>query len=135
MTVEGVRRPAWAEISSGAIAHNVRVVKEILGDTLLCAVIKANGYGHGAQQSASAVLAGGADSLAVAIVDEGIELRQGGITAPILLLAEVPADTITDGWFDRGGEVDRRDRRRFGRSPQGAPEGRYRHAPYGGGPE
>lgn len=96
MTVEGVRRPAWAEISSGAIAHNVRVVKEILGDTLLCAVIKANGYGHGAQQSASAVLAGGADSLAVAIVDEGIELRQGGITAPILLLAEVPADTITD---------------------------------------
>jgi len=94
--VEGVRRPAWAEISASAIAHNVRAVKTLLGDTLLCAVVKANGYGHGAQLTAKAVLAGGADSLAVAIVDEGIELRGSGVSAPILLLAEIPPDTILD---------------------------------------
>ncbi len=96
MPVEGVRRPAWAEISASAIAHNVRVLKEVLGDTLFCAVVKANGYGHGAQLAATAALAAGADSLAVAIVDEGIELRGSGVSAPILLLAEIPSDTIVD---------------------------------------
>jgi alanine racemase len=94
--VEGVRRPAWAEISASAIAHNVGVIKSLLGATQLCAVVKANGYGHGAQLTAKAVLEGGADSLAVAIVDEGIELRGSGISAPILLLAEIPPDTILD---------------------------------------
>lgn len=96
MSVEGVRRPAWAEISASAIAHNVRVMKELLGHTLLCAVVKANGYGHGALLTARAVLAGGADSLAVAIVDEGIELRGSGVTSPILLLAEIPPASILD---------------------------------------
>lgn len=98
MPAEGVHRPAWAEISASAIAHNVRVLKELLGDTLLCAVVKANAYGHGALLTATAVLEGGADSLAVAIVDEGIELRRGGVVAPILLLAEIPADTIHDAF-------------------------------------
>ena len=92
----GTVSSAWAEISASAIAHNVRAVKTLLGDTLLCAVVKANGYGHGAQLTAKAVLAGGADSLAVAIVDEGIELRGSGVSAPILLLAEIPPDTILD---------------------------------------
>lgn len=96
MAVEGVRRPAWAEISASAIAHNVRVMKALLGDTLLCAVVKANAYGHGAQLTTKAVLAGGADSLAVAIVDEGVELRGIGVSAPILLLAEIPPGTIFD---------------------------------------
>jgi alanine racemase len=94
--VEGVRRPAWAEISASAIAHNVRALKEVMGATLLCAVVKANGYGHGALLAAKAALDGGADTLAVAIVDEGIELREGGVAAPILLLAEIPSDTIHD---------------------------------------
>ena len=98
MPVEGVRRPAWAEISASAIAHNVRALKEVMGATLLCAVVKANGYGHGALLAAKAALDGGADALAVAIVDEGIELRAGGVTAPILLLAEIPPDTILDAF-------------------------------------
>jgi alanine racemase len=92
--VEGVHRPARAEISASAIAHNVRAIKSVIGDSLFCAVVKANGYGHGAELAAKAALVGGADSLAVAIIDEGIELRSSGITAPILLLAEVPPDTI-----------------------------------------
>jgi alanine racemase len=96
MQVEGVHRPAWAEISTSAIAHNVRVLKSLMDDTLFCAVVKANGYGHGAVVAAQAALDGGADWLAVAIVDEGIELRASGITSPILLLAEIPPATITD---------------------------------------
>ena len=96
MPVEGVHRPAWAEISRSALAHNVRALKGVLGDTLLCAVVKANGYGHGAQLVARAMLDGGADSLAVAIVDEGIEFRDAGVSVPILLLAEIPTDSILD---------------------------------------
>ena len=96
MPVEGVHRPAWAEISRSALAHNVHALKDVLGDTLLCAVVKANGYGHGAQLVARAMLDGGADSLAVAIVDEGIEFRDAGVSVPILLLAEIPTDSILD---------------------------------------
>ncbi len=98
MSAEGARRPAWAEISRGAIAHNGAALRAVLGATRLCAVVKANGYGHGAPLVAHAALAGGASSLAVAIVDEGIELRAAGVAAPILLLAEIPADTIPDAF-------------------------------------
>jgi alanine racemase len=94
--VEGVRRPAWAEISASAIAHNVRALKSVMGDASFCAVVKANGYGHGAPLAAKAALDGGADSLAVAIVDEGIELRGAGVSTSILLLAEIPPATIPD---------------------------------------
>jgi alanine racemase len=96
VAVEGVRRPAWAEISASAIGHNVRALKHVLGDTSLCAVVKANAYGHGAVLVARAAVDAGADYLAVAIVDEGIELREHGLTAPVLVLAEIPADTIGD---------------------------------------
>jgi alanine racemase len=91
---EGIHRPAWAEISRSALAHNVTTVRAVVGEALICAVVKANGYGHGALLVAPALLEAGADLLAVAIVDEGIELRSFGITAPILLLAEIPADTL-----------------------------------------
>ena len=94
MQVEGVHRRARAEISASAIAQNVRALKSVVGESLVCAVVKANGYGHGAELAAKAALIGGADMLAVAIIDEGIELRESGVTAPILLLAEVPPDTI-----------------------------------------
>jgi alanine racemase len=96
VAVEGVRRPAWAEISASAIGHNVRALKHVVGETALCAVVKANAYGHGAVLVANAAVAAGADYLAVAIVDEGIELREHGLTAPVLVLAEIPADTIGD---------------------------------------
>lgn len=96
MPVEGVRRPAWAEISAAALAGNVAALKEVLGESDLCAVVKANGYGHGAPLAAEALLGAGADSLAVAIVDEGIELRDAGFTESILLLAEIPPVTVPD---------------------------------------
>ena len=94
MPAEGMHRRAWAEISSSALAHNIAVVRELLGPTQVCAVVKANGYGHGAVLAARAMVAGGADCLAVAIIDEGIELRDAGITVPILLLSEIPSATI-----------------------------------------
>ena len=94
MPVEGVHRPAWAEISRSALAHNIAVVRELLAATQVCAVVKANGYGHGAVLAARAMIEGGADSLAVAIIDEGIELRAAGISEAILLLSEIPAETV-----------------------------------------
>ncbi|MGH3732245.1 MAG: alanine racemase [Acidimicrobiales bacterium] len=98
MAVEGVRRPAWAEVSVSAISHNVRALRTVVGETSICAVVKANGYGHGAVPVAHAALAGGATSLAVALVDEGLELRRAGVAAPILLLTEIPAETIPDAY-------------------------------------
>ncbi len=89
MPAEGVHRPAWAEISRAALRHNVAAMRAVLGETHLCAVVKANGYGHGATLVGPAALEAGADLLAVALVDEGLELRRVGVTAPILLLAEV----------------------------------------------
>lgn len=94
MAAEGVHRPAWAEISVGAVARNVRALKSVLGGSTLCAVVKANGYGHGAPLIAQAALSGGADSLAVALVDEGLELRRAGIRAPILVLAEIQSSAL-----------------------------------------
>jgi len=91
-----VRRPAWAEISTSAVAHNVRSMKAVIGTATLCAVVKANGYGHGGSMVAKAMLDAGADSLGVAIVDEGIELRDSGVTVPILVQAEADSSAVLD---------------------------------------
>lgn len=81
-----------AEIDLGAIAHNVRELRRITnsGAQLMIAV-KANGYGHGAVQIARTVIQNGADSLAVAHVEEGLELRKAGIGAPILIFGYTTA--------------------------------------------
>jgi alanine racemase len=93
---ESVHRPTWAEISKSAVAHNVRALKKVMGETKVCAVVKADAYTHGAITVAQAALSGGADSFAVATVDEGIELRRAGIDQPILVLAEISAPEISD---------------------------------------
>jgi len=85
---EGHRRPAWVEIDQQAMRSNASAMTELAGDAMLCAVVKADGYGHGAVASAKSFLSGGASWLAVALVEEGIELRRAGIDAPILLLSE-----------------------------------------------
>jgi alanine racemase len=81
-------RPAWAEIDLGAIRHNARLLRDLVAPAALCAVVKAWGYGHGPVQAARAALQGGATSLAVALVEEGRQLRAAGIVAPVLLLSE-----------------------------------------------
>ena len=77
-------RPAVAHIRLDAFRHNYRVAKTIHGGKAL-AVIKANAYGHGAVQCAQAICKE-ADGFAVACLEEALELRQAGITNPILLL-------------------------------------------------
>ena len=80
-------RAAWAEIDLGALEHNYRAIKScIKGSAKLCAVVKADAYGHGAIEAAKVALAEGADYLAVATISEGIELRKAGFKVPILLL-------------------------------------------------
>ena len=98
MSAPSSHRPAWAEVSASALSSNVHALKTVLGATQLCAVVKANGYGHGTELVANAVLGAGAQSLAVATVDEGVQLREAGVTAPILLLAEIPAATLADAF-------------------------------------
>ena len=85
---QGRSRPAWAEIDLAAVAHNAGVLARLVAPAELCAVVKAHGYGHGGPAVAHAALAGGAARLAVALVDEGVELREHGVTAPVLLLSE-----------------------------------------------
>lgn len=89
-------RAAWAEVDLGAMTANARTLLGIAEPAALCAVVKANGYGHGATAVARAALEGGATWLAVALTAEGAELRDAGITAPILVLSEPPADEHAD---------------------------------------
>jgi alanine racemase len=86
--LDGQLRPAWAEVDIGAIRHNAAVLAAEVSPARLCAVVKAAGYGHGAPEVARAALEGGADWLAVALVEEGRELRAAGIDAPVLVLSE-----------------------------------------------
>jgi alanine racemase len=83
-------RPSWVEIDLDAIAHNVRLLAGIAAPARLCAVVKADAYGHGDVPVAEAALEAGAPLLAVALVEEAIRLREAGIEAPILLLSEPP---------------------------------------------
>ena len=80
-------RHTFCEIDLDAIRHNVNVMRACAqGGAAFLAVVKANGYGHGAVQVARAALEAGASMLAVAIPEEGIELREAGIAAPVLVL-------------------------------------------------
>jgi len=97
----GRSRPAWAEIDLAAVTHNARVLCALVRPSILCAVVKAHGYGHGGAAVASAALAGGAAGLAVALVDEGVELRQHKVTGPVLLLSECGADAVGEALAHR----------------------------------
>ncbi len=88
-------RSVWAEVSLDHIAYNVQQFCSLLGPNCqLMAVAKANGYGHGALETAYTMIANGTNWLAVALPEEGVRLRRGGITAPILVLGAVGADEL-----------------------------------------
>ena len=89
------RRWAWVEVDQAAIRHNTIEVKHRLArGCRLMAVVKADGYGHGAVACAKASLSAGAEYLGVATVDEAVELRAAGITAPLMLLSQPPETAI-----------------------------------------
>jgi len=91
MELEGsFYRDTWAEIDLDAIFYNVAEMKKRLkSNRKLIAVVKANGYGHGALQVAKTALEAGAEYLAVAFLDEAIQLRKKGVNVPILVLGAV----------------------------------------------
>ena len=83
----------WAEIDLSALEHNYRALRAMLpAGCRFLGVCKANAYGHGAVQVAQKLEQLGADMLAVACVDEARELRQAGITLPILCLGNTPVE-------------------------------------------
>ena len=80
-------RPNWAEVSLSALRHNFRVLQQHLGPQVtICAVVKCNAYGHGVEECAPALEQAGASWFGVTSNDEGIVLRQCGVTARILVM-------------------------------------------------
>ena len=85
--MDNASRPTWAEIDLDALAHNLHVIKNHVGpDVKVLAAVKANAYGHGAVECSRRLQQEGVDWFGVALPEEGIELRNGGITRPILCL-------------------------------------------------
>lgn len=90
-------RPAWLEIDLKAIERNILLMRSLVGpETLVQAVVKADGYGHGAVQVAAAALRAGAQRLGVALLEEALALRQAGFGVPIQILSEIPPEGADD---------------------------------------
>ena len=87
----------WIEVNTDCICHNLQEIKTLVGaETKVMAVVKANAYGHGGVGVAKALAYGGADAFAVTTVEEGQELREAGITLPILVFAPMLPDQCGD---------------------------------------
>jgi alanine racemase len=94
-TTSGSRR-AWARIDLDALRHNFRLLSKMVAPAELCAVVKADAYGHGALSVARTVVSAGARWLAVATVEEGVALRDAGLGAEVLVLSEPPAEAMDE---------------------------------------
>ncbi len=94
-------RPAWIEVDLDAIAHNVRTLVAEVAPARLMAVVKADGYGHGAVPVARAAAAAGTSWLGVALVEEALVLRQAGLSSGILILSE-PHPAAADACAEHG---------------------------------
>lgn len=88
-------RPTWVEVSLDALRHNLNAFRRVLAPEItMMAVVKADAYGHGAVQVARHALEFGVSYLAAAFLDEALELRRAGITAPILVLGYTPVEGL-----------------------------------------
>ena len=134
-------RRTWAEIDLDALAQNFREVRKAADPkAMVCCVVKADAYGHGAVRVAREFASLGADWFAVSNLEEALQLRQAGIETPVLVLGYTPAD--------KAGTLSRenisqcvysleyaRDLSRFAREAGGRgehpPEDRHRHEPPG----
>lgn len=94
-------RPTRAEVNLQALRHNLGIVKRHAGASKIWAVLKADGYGHGAPAVARTLERAGADGFCVALLEEAIELREAGIMAPILVMGGyyggAQADLVASG--------------------------------------
>src|SRR5262245_1814370 len=94
-------RPTRAEVNLANLRHNLRVVQRAAGNKPVWAVLKADGYGHGSKAVARTLERAGVSGMCLALLEEGIELREAGIRVPIL---------ITGGYYGRAyGELLRHD--------------------------
>ena len=89
MQMQNFEKHVWAEIDLDALRANFRTVKQRAGSLPLCAVVKADSYGHGAVQCARVFAQEGASWLAVSCLAEALQLRRSGQTLPILILGHV----------------------------------------------
>lgn len=93
---EKLSRDLWIEVDLSAIAHNMRVVRRLSHSALVSAVVKADGYGHGAVAVGRTLIENGADRFCVATADEAYELREAFPETPILILSEVDVHLAPD---------------------------------------
>ncbi len=95
MNIPSTKRRVWAEIDLEAIDRNYSIIRGLLKpETKLCCVVKANAYGHGAEVLARHYEKLGADWFAVSNIEEALQLRDAGVTVPVLVLGYTPADCI-----------------------------------------
>src|SRR6266850_1751729 len=96
-----VRRPVWAEVSLGALTHNLEAIREYVNPAQekrksprkILSIVKGNGYGHGGPEVAKALEKAGSDCFGVTCTDEGIAVRKAGVQKPILVLTSfVPGE-------------------------------------------
>lgn len=92
-------RPTRVEISLDALRHNLEAFRAVLpAHVRMMAVVKADAYGHGAVEVCREALQDGVEYIAVAFLDEGLELRRAGITAPMLVLGYTPPEGLVTAW-------------------------------------
>ncbi|WP_159886025.1 alanine racemase [Paenibacillus puerhi] len=92
-------RPTRVEISLDALRHNLKAFREALPETVrMMAVVKADAYGHGAVEVCREAMGCGVEYMAVAFLDEGLELRRAGVQAPILVLGYTPPEGLLTAW-------------------------------------
>ncbi|HUV04371.1 MAG TPA: alanine racemase [Armatimonadota bacterium] len=85
----------WVEVNLSALRHNLAGVRGVVGRSVkIMAVVKANAYGHGVVESAKAFVEAGADCLGVTMLEEGLELRKGGVNAPVLIFSPLLPDQV-----------------------------------------
>ena len=91
-----LRRTAWIEINTAALAANLAVLRAMAGNVAVLPVVKADAYGHGMVPVARTLATAGADGLCVATLDEAIVLRDSGIETPLLVLYPIPPSGVAD---------------------------------------
>lgn len=87
-------RAVWAEVDLDKLAYNMREIRRLANSKEIIAIIKADGYGHGALDIAPTLLENGATRVGVAVLNEAVELRRGGIECPIMVLGFTPPSLI-----------------------------------------
>lgn len=89
-------RPVWAEVDMDRLMENIRNVRRHVPGKRIIAIIKADGYGHGAPEIAQYMVEAGADELGVSVITEALQLRRAGVTVPIMVLSYTPLDFAED---------------------------------------